>query len=134
MLSAIENKEFLTEDRNFQSDIEYCIKNKLRCTILYISDDLLDSSGKAAKSGKGRSWRFIEPHCLGVLRSGSLAFRSWQIWGSSLTPNGDGVDPLKNIPGWRLFKISNVRSINIMEEGHPQRSFADMRRPKYNPY
>jgi hypothetical protein len=123
-------KTLLTEAPvDVRQKIENAIRNRHRISILYVSDEVAGKSGN-----KGKSWRYIEPHTLGVLKSGALAVRAWETKGSSLTPDGDGKDPLKKIQGWRLFKLNNIRNVTEWDEDHPQKSFADIQRPKYNPY
>ncbi|MCA9540994.1 MAG: WYL domain-containing protein [Myxococcales bacterium] len=62
--------------------------------------------------------RRIEPHVLGLSKSGRLLLRAWQVEGFS--KSGEG-------PGWRLFDVDEIGEIKPTRERFP------LNRPDYSP-
>lgn len=73
-----------------------------------------------------RGYRTIEPFVLGVSTAGNLVLRAWQQAGATDTGNAP-QRPNDNIPGWRLFRLDGITSMN-----KTLKKF-DGNRPKYNP-
>ena len=99
------------------------IEDKRLMTIYY------DSPHDGDKEGYTKGWRRIEPFCYGINNSNNACLRAWQVHGvSNSYPPGKDNDSLTEIPGWRMFRIDGIKSIN--EAGNDR--FLSPR-PKYNP-
>lgn len=99
------------------------IENKRLITIYY------DSPHDGDNSDYKKGWRRIEPFCYGVNKSGNPVLRAWQEHGVSYSyPPGKKNDPLTHNPGWRMFRIDGIKSINTIGNDR----FLEPR-PKYNP-
>jgi hypothetical protein len=75
------------------------VANKLVCTVDYRGEgpnDILNGI------------RVLEPYTVGVNEKGDTFLRAWLIRGVSKTGR---IDP-RLVPGWRLFKIDRLRTIN----------------------
>lgn len=57
-------------------------------------------------------YRAIEIYAYGKSTAGNDVIRAWQRSGTSDTPRGDGVDKLKEMPGWRLFSCSGIQQFD----------------------
>lgn len=56
--------------------------------------------------------RTIEPHAFGTATSGNKVIRAWLREGVSKTGDS-GKSPM---PGWRLFRLDRIKSIEILDE------------------
>ena len=78
-------------------------------------------------------FRIIVPFVYGVTRDrkgsgGNAVIRAWQTSGKSDTARGDGKDPFKRIPGWRLFRLDRIKSWANVASGNvsdPYKKFRD---------
>ena len=61
--------------------------------------------------------RTIEPHAFGLATSGNDVIRAWLREGVSKTGD-NGTSPM---PGWRLFRLDRIKSVEIMDEGFKTR-------------
>lgn len=105
----------LFEDfRNTLDKVQSAIRKKQVCVIYYKGDPL---------SGVTPGTRYIEPFALGVSSKGNMVVRAWLIKGVSKTGK---INP-KLVPGWRLFKINRIQTIETTLE-----KFTSAR-PDYNP-
>jgi hypothetical protein len=78
-------------------------------------------------------WRIIEVYCYGINKANRPVIRAWQREGTSATPNGDGKDPLKKMPGWRMYRLDRIRTFrNYGEVYNGTTAFVQSQRPKYN--
>ena len=50
--------------------------------------------------------RVVEPYCYGVTVKGAEALRAFQVSGYSAS----------QMPGWKLFHLSNISSLHLLEE------------------
>jgi len=93
--------EYLLENISDQTmdKLEDLITNKLVSVVDYRGEhigDILDGI------------RVIEPYSVGVGEKGETYMRAWLVKGISKTGK---IDP-RCVPGWRLFKVSRVKTIN----------------------
>ncbi len=56
--------------------------------------------------------RTIEPHAFGTATSGNPVIRAWLREGVSKTGDS-GKSPM---PGWRLFRLDRIKSVNVFDE------------------
>lgn len=56
--------------------------------------------------------RTIEPHAFGTATSGNQVVRAWLREGVSKTGDS-GKNP---VPGWRLFRLDRIKSIEVLDE------------------
>jgi hypothetical protein len=56
--------------------------------------------------------RTIEPHAFGLATSGNDVVRAWLRSGVSKTGDS-GKSPM---PGWRLFRLDRIKSVDILDE------------------
>lgn len=75
------------------------IKNRVVNKIYYAGDET-----------QNPGWRSIEPWAYGRNKRGRDVIRAWQREGQSDTPQGDRKDPLRNKPGWRMFRVDRISS------------------------
>lgn len=100
--SLTEELSFVALFENYAMNLEKLedsISNKFVCKIDYkgeIGTKILPGS------------RLIEPYALGVDSNGNTLLRAWLISGISRSGR---IDP-KLVPGWRLFRLDRIRSIN----------------------
>ena len=100
--SLTEELSFVALFENYAMNLEKLedsIYNKFVCKIDYkgeIGTKILPGS------------RLIEPYALGVDSNGNTLLRAWLISGISRSGR---IDP-KLVPGWRLFRLDRIRSIN----------------------
>lgn len=79
-------------------------------------------------------YRVVEIYALGTSYANNPVIRAWQRSGVSDTPGGDGLDPLKDIPGWRLFNTNNIEQFQVTKEVFDTReSVMNTTRPHFNP-
>lgn len=86
----------------------------------------------AGDTTQNPGWRSIEIWAYGRNKRGRDVIRAWQREGKSDTPNGNGIDPLRNKPGWRMFRLDRISSF----QNATQRFAVDgatMAERKYNP-
>jgi hypothetical protein len=98
------------------------IKNRVVNKIYYSGDD-----------HEAAGWRSVEIFAFGRNQAGRDVIRAWLREGKSATPQGDGVDPLRSKPGWRLYRLDRISSF----QNTNQRFAADQatcQRRKYNPH
>jgi len=107
--------------KNIRYIIENAIKMNMSIRILY--------------KGEGENkpgWRLIEPYLMGIYNTKQkpLVIRALQLGRTaSLTPDGDGIDPLKALPnGWRIFRLDRIIDV---KPGTGK--FSQSKRPEYNP-
>lgn len=87
--------------KDIRSIVEFAIENNTSLRILY--------------QGEGEStpgWRLIEPYVLGYRKdTNNIILRAVQVTKTpSLTPNGNGKDPLTVLPnGWRTFRLDRIK-------------------------
>jgi hypothetical protein len=87
--------------KDIRGIIEFAIENNTSIRILY--------------KGEGETvagWRLIEPYVLGYRKdTNNIILRALQISRTkSLTPNGNGTDPLTALPnGWRTFRLDRIK-------------------------
>jgi len=121
-------QELLTEtvERN---KIIKAIEDKRLVTIYY------ESPFDADKPDYVKGWRRIEPFCYGINQYDNAVLRAWEVHGVSYSyppgkngSNGGKVDPLTYTPGWRMFRIDGIKTMN--ETGNDRFTSP---RPKYNP-
>lgn len=62
--------------------------------------------------------RVVEPFCYGVSKKGEEVLRARQVGGHSDSGS---------IPGWRLFRVAEMVTVTVTEEGF------DTDQPEYNP-
>lgn len=80
-------------------------------------------------------YRTIEIYAFGKTAAGNDVIRAWQRGGVSDTPRGDGMDKLKEIPGWRLFSCSGIQQFdNTIQKFIATESELRANRPGYNPH
>ena len=94
------NEDLRTQNLELLKDF---INDKFVCTVDYRGErigDILDGI------------RIIEPYTVGVMENGDTYLRAWLIKGISKTGK---VDP-RVVPGWRLFRIDRIKSINSNNE------------------
>lgn len=121
-LSEIFEQILLTEAVDGNKLIK-AIKEKRLISIYY------DSPHDGDKADYPKGWRRVEPFCYGINNSDNAVLRAWELHGVSYSyPSGKPNDPLTNIPGWRMFRIDGIQSMN--EVGNDKFTEA---RPKYNP-
>lgn len=87
--------------RSIREIIEQAIREKKVITIKY-------KDGPIVLAGH----RTIEPHAFGTATSGNEVVRAWLKEGVSKTGRS-GKSPE---PGWRLFRIDRIKSVEISEE------------------
>lgn len=106
--------------KNIREIIENAIKLNMSLRILY-----------KGKNETKPGWRLIEPYLLGVYNTKQkpLVIRALQLGRTtSLTPDGDGKDPLKALPkGWRIFRLDRILDVRSGTG-----KFYPNKRPKYN--
>jgi hypothetical protein len=98
------------------------IKNRVVNKIYYSGDE-----------GQVPGWRSVEIFAYGRNKAGNDVIRAWLREGTSATPQGNGRDPLRNKPGWRLFRVDRISSF----QNTNQRFVADsavMSERNYNPH
>lgn len=111
-------KEYI--DRNAVSE---AINNLDVVTIYYSGDKTIN-----------RGYRTIEPYALGTTSSGNLAVRAWQQGGATDTGNRAHRDKLKEVPGWRLFRLDGITTFNkSFRKFSNKEEWLKTNRPKYNP-
>ncbi len=87
----------------------------------------------AGDNTEQKGWRSIEIFAYGRNRSGNDIIRAWQREGVTDTPNGNGVDPLRNKPGWRVFRVDGITSFqNSIQTFTADAATCQAR--KYNPH
>jgi predicted DNA-binding transcriptional regulator YafY len=94
------NEDLRTQNLELLKDF---VNDKFVCTVDYRGErigDILDGI------------RIIEPYTVGVMENGDTYLRAWLIKGISKTGK---VDP-RVVPGWRLFRIDRIKSINSNNE------------------
>lgn len=115
-------EELLTEAKakDIRGIIEFAIENNTSIRILY----------KGEKE-KVAGWRLVEPYLIGEYmgKEKNLALRALQLTRTtSLTPDGDGKDPLKSLPkGWRVFRLDRILDVKAGTG-----KFQPRKAPKYN--
>ncbi len=115
-------KQILTEAVQ-KSKVMDAINNHDLVTIYYDGDETIN-----------KGYRTIEPYVFGVTKAGNDAIRAWQTKGASDTPNGDGKDKLKEIPGWRMFRLDRIKNWNTtLQKYNTDKDWMSTNRPKYNP-
>ena len=87
--------------RSIREMIEQAIKEKKVITIKY-------KDGPIVLAGH----RTIEPHAFGTATSGNEVLRAWLKEGVSKTGRS-GKSPE---PGWRLFRLDRIKSVEILDE------------------
>jgi predicted DNA-binding transcriptional regulator YafY len=92
--------------RSIRDTIEQAIREKKVITIKY-------KDGPIVLAGH----RTIEPHAFGTATSGNDVVRAWLKEGVSKTGRS-GKSPE---PGWRLFRIDRIKSVEISDEGFKTR-------------
>ena len=92
--------------RSIRDTIEQAIREKKVITIKY-------KDGPIVLAGH----RTIEPHAFGTATSGNEVVRAWLKEGVSKTGRS-GKSPE---PGWRLFRIDRIKSVEISDEGFKTR-------------
>lgn len=107
MLDVYDLYKVILNENSLVSKIEKGID---RGDIVVIDYDPEDDDPDKQTLGKGR--RVVIPFTFGVSKAGNKVVRCWQLSGKSRTPNGDGRDPLKNIAGWRMFRVDRIKSWN----------------------
>jgi predicted DNA-binding transcriptional regulator YafY len=89
------------KSKDIRSIIEFAIENNTSIRILYQGED-------EVRAG----WRLIEPYVLGYRKdTNNIILRALQVTRTaSLTPNGNGKDPLTALPnGWRTFRLDRIK-------------------------
>lgn len=96
-----ENLLLEAKAKDIRNIIENAIKMNMSLRILYKGEN-------ETRPG----WRLIEPYLLGIYNTKQkpLVLRALQLGRTtSLTPDGDGKDPLKALPkGWRIFRLDRI--------------------------
>lgn len=87
--------------RSIREMIDQAIREKRVITIRY-------KDGPVVLAGH----RTIEPHAFGLATSGNDVVRAWLREGVSKTGD-NGKSPM---PGWRLFRLDRIKSVEIMDE------------------
>jgi predicted DNA-binding transcriptional regulator YafY len=93
--------------RSIRSLIDQAIREKKVITIKY-------KDGPIVLAGH----RTIEPHAFGEATSGNEVVRAWLVDGISKTGRS-GKSPE---PGWRLFRLDRIKSVELTEEEFKTRS------------
>ena len=90
------------------------VTNKLTCTIDYAGTSPNDVL---------RGIRIVEPYTVGVGEKGETYLRAWLIKGISRTGR---INP-RLVPGWRLFRVDRMRSINpsLQKFTIPKKGYSD---------
>jgi hypothetical protein len=115
-------KDLLTEAVQSARLIE-AMKKRLVARIYYDGDETVRAG-----------YRLIEIYALGTSKVGNPVIRAWQVSGVSDTPHGDGVDKLKEMPGWRFFNTNNIDQFQLTKTVYDVReSVLHSTRPNYNP-
>jgi predicted DNA-binding transcriptional regulator YafY len=94
------NEDLRTQNLELLKDF---INDKFVCTVDYRGErigDILDGV------------RIIEPYTVGVMENGDTYLRAWLIKGISKTGKADP----RVVPGWRLFRIDRIKTINSNNE------------------
>jgi len=94
------NEDLRTQNLELLKDF---VNDKFVCTVDYRGErigDILDGI------------RIIEPYTVGVMENGDTYLRAWLIKGISKTGK---TDP-RVVPGWRLFRIDRIKTINSNNE------------------
>jgi hypothetical protein len=105
MLSRLDEELLSTVGRTLLAEavqanrITTSIKNRVVNKIYYAGDET-----------QNPGWRSIEPWAYGRNKKGRDVIRAWQREGKSDTPGGNGKDPLRNKPGWRMFRVDRITS------------------------
>jgi hypothetical protein len=94
----------LLQESISRNSIMDAINNRWVCRLWYN-----DGTKKAAKG-----YRDVEIFAYGRTIKGHDAIRVWQRSGASRTPNGNGKDHLRNIEGWRLFRVDRIAQIEFL--------------------
>lgn len=107
--------DLLTETANRNQIID-AVKTKNVVTIYYAGDHIVN-----------KGYRDVEIFCYGYSRWGHDCIRAWQTDGVTDTPGGKPADPLTRMPGWRMFRVDRIKSLQPTDE------YFTIERPKFNP-
>jgi hypothetical protein len=121
-------KELLQESISHNQIINI-IKNR-KIAIIYYEGHAEDNVQVLA------GYRYVEIFCYGKNKFGNDCVRAWaRDLSVSRTKLGKAKDPLTKIPGWRMFRVSKIKTVKYVGDAREKdrhKRFTTLR-PKYNP-